>query len=454
MPADAEQLGIARAGETASAAALLDGLQDGFYAIDHDWRITAFNKACQTYFRLAREEVVGRRLHEVLPKTPQAALNVIALGLGGRTSEIEFRSAVTGAIVHFKTFAIDGGCGVTFRDVTEQRQLEQDARAAAAELETIYGSAPVGLALYDRDLRYLRVNAALAVMNGVPIESHIGRTLYEVSPGIADQAAGPLHEVFRTGVSLSDLEVTGETAARPGVQRTWLRNLAPVRGSDGQVQAVLVSILDITERKQNERRTRVLLNELNHRVKNTLASVQSIAAQTARNAETPAEVPGLLLARLAALSKTHDILTASSWESAGVQEVLQGELAPYASGGRIAIRGEPVRLTPRAALALGLVLHELATNAAKYGALSNSDGLVTVGWTRSDDRLELVWQESGGPPVRPPPRKGFGSRLIDRSVSGDLQGEAELAFPVEGVRCRVSLPIEGAVISPRAKDGA
>jgi two-component sensor histidine kinase len=185
---------------------------------------------------------------------------------------------------------------------------------------------------------------------------------------------------------------------------------------------------------------------LNHRVKNTLATVQSIASQTLRTADTTQDARDALETRLLALSRAHDVLTRESWEGADLTEVVSRALEPYQILGesRLHVQGPRVRLTPRMALALAMALHELATNAVKYGALSNKSGTVAIAWSVSNGatppRLSLSWTEAGGPPVAPPGRRGFGSRLIERSLAQDLDGRVEIAFAATGVVCTVDAP--------------
>jgi two-component sensor histidine kinase len=186
---------------------------------------------------------------------------------------------------------------------------------------------------------------------------------------------------------------------------------------------------------------------LNHRVKNTLATVQSIAAQTLRAAETTAEAREALEMRLLALSRAHDVLTRESWEGADLVEVIEKALEPYQSSGesRVHITGPHVRVTPRMSLALAMAMHELATNAVKYGALANKTGTIEVSWSvqngTAPPRLALRWTEAGGPPVVVPQRRGFGSRLIERTLAHDLDGQVEIAFPPTGVVCTVDAPV-------------
>ncbi|KAA0123434.1 HAMP domain-containing protein [Methylobacterium sp. P1-11] len=193
-----------------------------------------------------------------------------------------------------------------------------------------------------------------------------------------------------------------------------------------------------------------MLHELNHRVKNTLATVQALARQSRGSAE-------VLEARILALSKTHDLLTREDWSGASLREVLENELGPYRTGGdQIRLDGPDVSLSPREVLALGMTIHELTTNAAKYGALSVREGRVRVAWSLTAGaaggrRLQFTWQESGGPPVQPPTRVGFGTRLIAGGVRRELAGAVELAFETAGLRCGIDVPLDpglGAMLAP------
>jgi PAS domain S-box-containing protein len=205
---------------------------------------------------------------------------------------------------------------------------------------------------------------------------------------------------------------------------------------------------DITEQKHAEEQQRFFLDELNHRVKNTLTTVQSIASQTLRTTETSAQFKEAFEGRLLALSKTHNLLTRKSWREAELRDVAEQELAPYRKQGdeRVVLNGPNVRLPARYAINLGLVLHELVTNAAKYGALSTNAGHLEMNWTVVEnedrpDQLRIHWTESGGPPVAPPKRQGFGSRLIRRSIEGELGGYMVLNFAEGGVAYDISVPL-------------
>jgi two-component sensor histidine kinase len=197
----------------------------------------------------------------------------------------------------------------------------------------------------------------------------------------------------------------------------------------------------------------MMIDELNHRVKNTLSTVQSIVWQALRKNAVPEAVRESIESRLFALSRSHDLLTREHWEGAGLLGLVNEALEPFGVVNerteRIAITGDNVRLRPKATLALGIALHELATNAVKYGAFSNDGGSILIEWitkpTIEGNRLILRWQEKGGPPVTPPTRKGFGSRVIERGLPHELEGTVNLEYPVDGVNCTINVPGPGGV---------
>ncbi|HEX7943681.1 MAG TPA: PAS domain-containing protein [Phenylobacterium sp.] len=199
---------------------------------------------------------------------------------------------------------------------------------------------------------------------------------------------------------------------------------------------------EIEQRRRSEDQQHLLINELNHRVKNTLATVQSIVAQTSRDTSGP-DLRQALEGRLLALSAAHDLLTRSNWEGADLPDVVARALAPFrgAAQARVSFDGPSALLRPQQALAISMALHELGTNAAKYGALSTLSGQVEVKWRREGSDVEITWRESGGPAVAAPTQRGFGSRLLERGLAQDLRGTVELTFPPSGVRCRITAPV-------------
>lgn len=230
----------------------------------------------------------------------------------------------------------------------------------------------------------------------------------------------------------------------PNGDLRWLhaRGRAAQTADDGGVRRLAGVSLDITDRKRAEERRKLLVNELNHRVKNSLATVQSIAAQTLRSSASPEFFREAFESRLIALSQTHDLLTRESWEGASLREVFDAELHAMAGEDRVTFDyPADLRLNPKAAVALGMGIHELATNAVKYGALSVPHGRVLVTWSLERDLLRLTWTERDGPRVEPPARRGFGARLLERGLAAELSGGVELTYDAAGLVCQMALPL-------------
>ncbi len=258
---------------------------------------------------------------------------------------------------------------------------------------------------------------------------------------------GKAQEAVRTALAGGSARFQGHTPTMKGRPRWWDVSVTPIIRHDGAVDKLLSVSRDITETKQLEEHQRLLINELNHRVKNTLATVQSIASQTLRNAVTLEKAQAAFESRLLALSRAHDVLTRENWDGAHLREIVAEAVAPYGNRreDRLHLSGPDVRLSPRMALALAMALQELATNAVKYGALSSDAGEIRISWgldgTQSPPCLHLRWEESGGPPVQVPLRQGFGTRLIERSLALDLEGDARIEFAPTGVVCTVDAPL-------------
>jgi two-component sensor histidine kinase len=199
------------------------------------------------------------------------------------------------------------------------------------------------------------------------------------------------------------------------------------------------------KRRHAEDQQRILLRELNHRMKNSFAAVRSIAAQTLSHAADPEEFQRAFDGRLAALARASTLLIEGNWQAADLRSLIEASLEPFRTNDNLRLAGPHVSLPSEMTLTLGLALHELATNAAKYGAFSVPEGRVEIVWAREGEgagsRLILDWTEQGGPPVAAPERRGFGRTLIERSIAYELDGSAELTFAPEGVRCHIEVPL-------------
>jgi PAS domain S-box-containing protein len=322
---------------------------------------------------------------------------------------------------------------------------EAQVRQTVAELRAVYDTVPVGLALVDPDLRFVNVNARFAAISGLPTEAHIGRAPHEVMP---DGLSGPLQDaqrrVFETGRPMLDVACSGPAPGAVQHLRHWLASCHPVKDAEGNVTGVSAVLQDVTERVRAERSRELLVTELNHRVKNTLSTVQAIAAQSLRGTAGAAGVGREFVGRLQALMRSHDLLSDQGWQPVDLARVVRAGLMPWIEAGRpIRIGGSGrIQATPSQTQALVLALGELAGNATRHGALSRPGGEVEVAWSLAEDGIAtLDWRESGGPPVTPPPadRRGFGIRLLERGLVHDLGPGADvrLRFPEDGVEASV-----------------
>lgn len=288
--------------------------------------------------------------------------------------------------------------------------------------------------LLDHDFRVIDINAAGMRLENRPRSSIIGRSHWEVWPGTEDTELGRLYKKAvgdRVPVALE------HHYEWPDGRGAWL-DLRAYPTEHG----LAIFYRDITERKRSEEHQRLLVNELNHRVKNTLAVVQGIAYQTFKGMSVAPEAREAFEARLAALSRTHNLLTTKSWEAAPLKQVVAETVGAIRSvDGRTIIEGPEVLLPPETAVSFAMAVHELATNAAKYGSLSVGGGQVEVRWELRGNRLHFVWEESGGPPVEIPRSRGFGTRMIERGLAAELNGQVTIDFRVAGLVCTVDAPV-------------
>lgn len=285
----------------------------------------------------------------------------------------------------------------------------------------------------------------------------IGKRVREAIPDLAGQGAyEALDRVFSTGERMLFTQAPARFRRTPDSPEE-LRYLdfiyAPITDGDGAISGIFCEGYDVTEAHAGQTHMRLMINELNHRVKNSLAIVQAIATQTLRRGEVPPEVRNTLMDRLLALAKAHDVLTDEKWTGANLHDIASQAVAPYVGRRgeeRIVISGPPLNLKPKTAIALSLAIHELATNAVKYGALSLPSGRVSIDWTTEDQgQLTMIWRERGGPPVVAPARTGFGARLIERGLAVELNGRARIDYRPTGVVCTIE-----AMLMPEAEDGS
>lgn len=424
--------------------------------LDRKMRIRSFTPATKSLFRF-QDQDKGRPFSDVVSRTDHRQLEQLGqkvLETGeGIEQELEIEDGNESHVLRVLPYrdlndAIDGVIFV-FSDVTKIRQAQADlarnegiARQRSHEIETLYKTAPVGMALVDRNRRYLKINQHFAELNGQPIEKHIGRTLGEMIPDLSEKMERPIAEVFERSIAVTNLEVSvrlnGEAI------RDFLIDFYPYE-EDGLITAAGIILKDVTEMRRLEMELRRLMDELQHRVKNTLATVASIVNQTVATQGNRGDLVDTLKLRIGALAATHTLLTQRNWKDASLQEILKAELSPFELEDRIRQTGPPVMLPPKHALTLTMTLHELATNAAKYGALAHEGGRLEIDWMVSVDsagrELTLTWRESNVPGVAAEDvKESFGTRLIKNAVVHDLQGQCDYRLSSDGLSCTLTVP--------------
>ncbi len=309
-------------------------------------------------------------------------------------------------------------------------------RARFARYETALRGSQVTVYTQDRDLRYTSISNPIM---GRAIEDILGRTDEEIFPPDSGATVIALkREVLATGEPKR-----AEVALDEGPGLRWHDlHIEPLRNEAGHIVGLTCAAIDVTERKESEAHLRLLMRELTHRSKNLLAVIQAMARQTARHAGSIEGFLNQFGARLQALAASHDLLVRESWYGASLRELIESQLTAYSGSGeaQVAIDGPAVALKPEAAQNLGLALHELAINAAKFGALSVPSGRVSITWALGDHALALEWIEQFGPKVKPRRKKGFGSMVIEHNLARALDAQVALEFDPDGLRCHIVIP--------------
>lgn len=321
----------------------------------------------------------------------------------------------------------------------EHAREVSELKARFGRYETALSGSKVTVFTQDRDLRYTSISNGL---RGLSVSQIFGLTDEQLFPGRAGAAITALKRaVMETGEQRRGEFETGFDC--------WLDlHIEPLRNREGTVVGLAGVAVDISKRKEDEAHLRLLLRELTHRSKNLLAVIQAMARQTARHAGS---IDGFLrqfAGRLQSLAAAHDLLVRESWHGASVEELVRAQLGAFfdAGGVRVELKGPVIVLKPEAAQSLGLALHELASNAARFGALSVPEGQIAISWQREEgargDSLVLEWHEQFGPPVKARRKKGFGSTAIERNLAHALNADVSLDFERAGLRCRIVIPAD------------
>jgi PAS domain S-box-containing protein len=420
-------------------------------------RALRFTFASHGLLGIAPDRVIGLHDSEVLPPEISAPLTasklrVMETGVPLVTDIVfpDSRGAPRPVRMRLEPLrdgrAITGviGCAVDVSRETEaQRRLENvtdELRTAVQRFEVALRSADITVFAQDADLRYTWASAALFGREAATLAGL--RDADVLSPEAARRIVDLKREALDTG-NLTSAELRNPFTDG---DRWYLVSVEPQRDASGAIQGLLGSALDITERRARETHNRILLRELTHRTKNLLAVVQAIGRQTLLTSTSAQDFEHRFSGRLQGLAVSLDILFDENWEGASIAELVRSQLSHYRDlvGWRIRFAGPDLRLEPEAAQNVGLALHELCTNAAKFGALSGDSGTVDVGWeltaSQDDPKFKITWSEGGGPPVQPPARKGFGHAVLERLVPRAVGGRSILSMRPEGLEWTLEMP--------------
>ncbi|HET6971804.1 MAG TPA: PAS domain-containing protein [Phenylobacterium sp.] len=329
-------------------------------------------------------------------------------------------------------------------DVTERIETERAMQASRERLDLAVGAHAIGIFDWDLPSGAATWTGELEDIFGLPrggFEGHIDHFRRRVIPEDLAQLEAEAIAALEAGKDVVTYQFrirSGDGAIR------WVEGAARfVFAPDEEPVRIVGTVVDVTDRKLAEQHQRLLINELNHRVKNTLAIVQSIAWRSFREGGMTKPAREAFEGRLSALAAAHDVLNKQSWEGASIGQIVGIAVAPHDPGhGRLTLSGPAVNLQPKTAVALALAVHELVTNAVKHGALSSPNGRVKVAWAVENGQLRLTWAESGGPPVEGPIQRGFGARLLEQGLSEELRGTVCLDFRREGVICEVAARLD------------
>lgn len=431
---------------TAYLAAIVDSSADAILGTNLDGVIQSWNKACERLFGRRSTEMIGHSLSEVTP-----------VELWDKEIEIRSRIASGESIRNFETMrlAAEGrpievaitlspirdaesnvvGISSIVRDVSRRKLSER----SAAMLAAIVTSTSDGVISKTLDGKVTSWNESAERIFGYSEQEMLDRSIRVVIPPERQAEEDRILATVLSGEIIDNFETirTRKDGALIDVSVT----VSPVRDVSGHIIGASKIVRDITDKRETQQQLRALLGEVNHRSKNLLSLVQAIARQMTRLGQTLDL--DRFLERLQAIANNQDLLIRNEWHFIPLDDLLRSQLQTFNEiiGSRITITGPHIEMTPEAAQAIGMAMHELATNAAKYGALGNDDGRIDIDWTCKDDTFAMRWVERGGPPVTTPTRRGFGSRVISDTVNISLDGTVEVLFPSTGLTWQLTCPI-------------
>jgi len=438
-------------------AAIVDSSHDAIVSQDLNGLITTWNRGAERLFGYTSGEMIGRPITTLIPldRRHEEEQMLERIRCGQRLDHYEtIRKSRDDSLVDvsLSVSPLRNSAGEVIgaskiaRDITARKKAEMALAERTLQLALAETSALVGSVAYDADSEQMQISEGYAAIHGFP--TGIGEiTRSEWRANVHPNDVGRLEELRNRvfGSRCSEYSVDYRIL-RPGGEVRWIdaRIFVSYR-DDGHPQRVVGINIDVSERKRAEEQERTLRAELDHRVKNVLATVSAMAAHTRYASRSMDDFVATLDNRILSMASTHELLSNCRWRGVPLRELVRRELAPYASHNNTFIKGREAILGVEAAQAVAMVLHELTTNAAKYGALSNGEGRVSVRWQRAANgeepaALAIDWLETGGPRVVAPGTAGYGRRVITEIVPYELGGTARLLFPPEGVRCRLNVP--------------
>jgi PAS domain S-box-containing protein len=435
------------------AEAIVGTVRQPLLVLDAELRVQSANPAFYDLFRVSKKETEGSLLYDLGDEQwDSRALRTLLDDVLSKNHEItdyavEHELGGSGRrclLLNARRLAQGGGRKelilLAIEDITKRRESE----AVAERLATIVESSDDAIVSKDIDGTITSWNIGAQRLFGYEADEIIGRSIMTLVPQDRHDEERDILDRIGRGEHIKHYETQRQHKDGSVV---WVSlTISPIKDGTGKVVGASKIARDMTERRRADQHRKTLMGELNHRVKNTMAVIQSIASQTLGHASTLEEAREAFSSRLINLAKAHDVLTRESWQSANLADIVSDTVKPHAGGeNRFRIEGPNVRLAPSAALAISMALHELSTNAAKYGALSTEDGHVVIVWeiedASGDRHLVLHWEESGGPPVAKPTRKGFGSRLIERALASELGGQVHVEYRSSGLVCAITAPL-------------
>jgi PAS domain S-box-containing protein len=416
--------------------------------------LAASHRLLSDYQLPATTEIIGRSHYEIFPDIPTRWREIHARVLAGEELAQEEdpylrqdgrTDWIRWSMKPWRTTNGRIGGAMLFAEViTEQVEARRALAESEARFRATFENAAVGIAHLAPDLRWLRANKALCRILGYPVDELVTKSLQDITH--PDDLAADLAQIEQMRDGKIESYDMDKRYLRKGGDIVWGRlTVGCVRKSDGSIDYFVSVVEDISARKAHEEQIHLLMREVNHRAKNMLSLVQVIARQTA--APEPEDFIGRFTERIQALAANQDLLIRNEWQGVDVKDLVRAQLAHFADlvGSRIAVDGPKLRLNAAAAQAIGLALHELATNAGKYGALSVDAGRVDMRWRFDGDIFSMNWTERNGPPVSRPERHGFGSTVIDSMAKRTVGGEVQLDYAPLGLEWRLTCPAANAL---------